>query len=816
MLSIASLGAVGSSGGIVKYYEHLGADDYYQNGDEAGRWDGKLGEAFGLTGNVRPGQLKRLFEGCHPVTGDALARNAGESTRKMGWDGTYSAPKSVSVAWALADPEMQQKIVQAHDQAVRAALAYLEKKAFSSRDRNGESPLQGIIAATFQHSTSRELDPQLHTHCAIANLGLRQDGSVCALDLDSRFKFASGSIYRCELANSLQALGLEVERDGKSFKLSAVPDNLCKQFSKRRQQIESYLDEHGYESAKAANVAALATRKAKESPNRGILREQWQREAEQAGYSQEAIKQMLTPGQPIKRDRPQLDISAIISGLTQNESFFTRQQLEAAIAIEYQGICGAAEIPIIIEKALKDGLSRQEQDGLVKLDGRSDQQKSRRKTEIYTTREMLQLEREALDFAERGKNDRRHMVPVDAKLLEGLQEEQAKAVVQITQNSSGVACVRGLAGTGKSHLLGRARQAWEEKKFEVIGAALAGKAADSLESGSQIKSQTLHSLLSELDLGSRVLSEKSVVVLDEAGMVGTRQMHRLIAHAKKSGAKLVLVGDERQLQSIEAGGLFKGISERIGFAELSDIRRQKSLEDRATIKKLLAGEAEEVIERLSEAGQLRIERDDQVAERMVQDWLETRDPSKPGESLMLAGTRAEVRTLNMIARAKLVEAGQLHSEVTISSEKGEKSFFVSERVCFGRNSRSLNVKNGQLGTLESWSLHPRTGAMELSVRMDGGEIVTFDPARYGHIDQGYALSVHRSQGVTADKVSVLVNEQISDLQWSGVAISRHRERLRVFVPQSMEEGLSRGIGRSRQKELASDMVKRNREQHLEC
>lgn len=520
MLSIKSLGAADS--GISKYYEHLGADDYYtQGGEPPGQWDGKLASAFGLSGNVRAGQLQKLFEGCHPITGDALAHNAGPD-HKSGWDCTFSAGKSISIAWAFADADMQKQIADAHDQAVKAALEYLEKNAFSSRDRSGESPLQGIIAATFQHSTSRELDPQLHTHCAIANLGLRQDGTVCAFDCDTRYKMAAGAVYRADLANRLQQLGFEIERDGKSFKLSAIPDDLCKQFSKRRQQIESYLDEHGFhDSAKAANIAALATRKAKESPDRGILQDQWQREAAEAGYSQETIKQILTPGQPKERDRPQLDIPAIISGLTQNESFFTRQQLEAAIAIECQGVCGAGEIPIIIERAIRDGLSSPELDGLVKLDGPAEQQKSRRKTEIYTTREMLLLEREALDFAERGKDDRRHVVPVDEKLLKGLSDEQANAVLHVVERPSQVACIRGLAGTGKSHMLGRARIAWENGGFDVVGAALAGKAADGLEQGSGIKSQTLHSLLSELEAGSRVLTEKSVVVLDECGMVGS-------------------------------------------------------------------------------------------------------------------------------------------------------------------------------------------------------------------------------------------------------------------------------------------------------
>jgi len=513
VLSVKSLGAADS--GIAKYYEHLGADDYYTEGGEpAGEWHGRMSGAIGLSGYVRPGQLQRLFEGYDPETGDALASNSGQG-HKAGWDCTFSAPKSVSVLWGLAEPELQKQIADAHDAAVRAGLDYLENKAFSSRDRDGGQPLQGIIAATFQHSTSREQDPQLHTHCAIANLGLRADGTVCALDFDSRWKMAAGAVYRAELAKRVQELGFQVERDVRSFKLSEIPDGLCRQFSKRRKQIESYLDEHGYDSAKAANVAALATRKSKESPDRGILEAQWLREAEGAGYSPEVLKAMLTPGQSIARDHPKLDIPSLISGLTQQESTFTRQQLEAVIAVECQGRFGAAEIQGIVERALEQGLASQELEGLVRLESPSDKQNSRRKIEVFTTGEMLQMEQDAIVSAVDRKGDRRHIVSADAKLFDGLSEEQAQAVQHITHESGAIACVRGLAGTGKSHMLGKARRAWENAGFDVIGCALAGKAADGLQQGSGIKSQTLHSLLAELDTGSRVLSENSVVVMDE-------------------------------------------------------------------------------------------------------------------------------------------------------------------------------------------------------------------------------------------------------------------------------------------------------------
>ena len=805
MLSTKSLGTADS--GIATYYEHLSQDDYYQAGSEPpGRWHGALSGALGLHGDVRPGQLGMLFQGYDPGTGRTLASNAGEK-HKAGWDLTFSAPKSVSVAWAFADMEVQQQIAAAHDAAVRAGLDYLEQNAFSSRDRDGSKPLQGIIAATYQHSTSREQDPQLHTHCAVANIGLRIDGTVCAVDFDSRWKMAAGAIYRAELAHRLQELGLDIERDAKSFRLSAIPENLCKTFSKRRSQIVEHTQRTGFTSAKSRDIAALATRRAKENASRDILREQWLREAEATGYSLSDIRSVLEPGQQQRMPAPAtppIDIQSIVAGLTQGEATFTRQQLEAAIAVEAQGMASAMEIPFIVQRAIDDGISSLEPHGLIQLEEAGHAQDSRRRTIQYTTREMLQMERNAIAGAVSRKAERKHAAPVPANLLEGLSTEQATAVRHITMDSGAIKSVRGLAGTGKSFMLSRAREAWEQAGLTVVGAALAGKAADGLQKGSGIQSQTLHSLLSDIERNRLQIDSKYVIVLDEAGMVGTRQLHKLLGHIHEAGAKAVLVGDPAQLQPIEAGGLFRRISEETGYISLEDIRRQESHSDRDMIKKIIGGEALEVIERLSDAGQLRVERDDGVANAMVKDWLENRDPQRPGESLMLAGTKADVRRLNLIAREGLKAESRLHSEIEISTEHGEKEFAVGDRMIFQRNSRALDVKNGQLGTLESWRIEPRTGSIELSVRMDDGNVVRFDPDGYGHVDHGYAMSVHKSQGVTADNVSVMMSEIMSDREWSYVAMSRHRKRLRVFVAEGEGEELAKAIGMSRQKGLACE------------
>jgi Ti-type conjugative transfer relaxase TraA len=808
MLSTKSLGVAASE--IASYYEHLAVDDYYAQGSEPpGQWQGRLAGVLGLQGEVQAGQLRQLFEGFDPATGRALATNAGES-HKAGWDATFSAPKSVSVAWAFSDEALQAQIAAAHDEAVKAGLTYLEANAFKSRDRDGGQPLQGIIAAVFQHSTSREQDMQLHSHCAIANIGIRSDGTICAVDFDTRWKMATGAIYRAELAQRMQQLGFAVERDGKSFRLSEVPEGLCCVFSKRRQQITERLDALGYHSARAADIAALSTRQAKQHADREMLREQWQREAEAAGYPRDALQQLFVPkvqeSAALYAKAPAIDVPAIIAELTYGEAVFTRAQMEAAIAQAAQGQVGAQEIPVLITQVIESGLASEADTGLVQLDGIPEQRDSRRSITRFTTREMLRLEREVIEQSLARKDERRHAVSIADALLAGLSDEQARAVRHVVIDSGGVKCVRGLAGTGKSYMLSKARQAWEEGGLHVIGAALAGKAADGLQQGSGIPSQTLHSLLSELDNGQHQLNDKTVVVIDEAGMIGTRQLHRLLGHVHAAGAKSVLVGDHQQLQPIDAGGVFRALSEELGYAGLEEIRRQQDAKDVDMIKRLIGGDALAAIKQLSAAGQLVVAADDTVASAMVDDWLAQRDPQRPGEYLMLAGTKSDVKKLNLLARQRLHEQGRLHSAVTMETESGEKEFAIGERILFTRNHRALGVRNGMLGTLDGWCLDARTGGIEMTVRLDDGAVVRFDTTQYGHLDYGYAISTHKAQGVTCDQVNVLLSESMTDREWAYVSVSRHRQRLRVFAPTGMEEDLDHALGRSRQKTLASDYV----------
>lgn len=801
MLSIKSIGAAESD--VAAYYEQLAQDDYYQIGLEpAGRWNGRLADELLLYGEVKKGQLGMMFKGYHPLTSEGLTINSGPQ-HKAGWDLTFSAPKSVSVVWAVADAGEREQIAAAHDEAVLAAMNYLQKKAFSSRDRHGGSRVDRILTATFQHGSSRELDPQLHSHMLVANLASRGDGTFCAIDFDSRYKMAAGAVYRAELASRLVQAGYQVEREEKSFRLIGVDRALCDHFSKRRNQILERLQNSGHTGAKAAGFAALATRQAKVAVARSGLHDAWRQEAAGLGLTHAEIME----GRQRIHSRPgvRVDIDRILGTLTASSSTFTVMQLEAEIAIEAQGQFSAVQLEKLIEDTVKERLADPGKLGLVEL--RDHGKRQRRSTTRYTTKEMLDLERSVLADAATRESETQHLVTCAETLADfpSLSEEQLTALMHITEKAGAVKVVQGLAGTGKSYLLEAAKDSWERAGYTVLGAALSGKAADSLEQGSGIVSQTLHSLLTELDADQRTLKSTDVVVLDEAAMVGSRQMGQLLSYAHAANAKAVLVGDSMQLQPIDAGSIFRALSEKLGHAKLEHIRRQEKQADRQMVQDVIAGRTSAVLASLESRGLLHVHSNANVCKQMVEMWDELRETESPTETVMLAGTRADVRKLNQLARERLKAQSRLRSEITVATEAGERQFAVGDRVVFTRNSRWVGVKNGQTGSLVDWRVDER-GDIRLMVQADSGRKVDFAIGKYNHLDHGYALSVHKAQGQTLDKVLVMLSDSMTDREWAYVATSRHRKELRVFAASEQMDMLDSVLHRSRQKDIAPDYV----------
>ncbi|GAA5059179.1 Ti-type conjugative transfer relaxase TraA [Erythrobacter westpacificensis] len=427
----------------------------------------------------------------------------------------------------------------------------------------------------------------------------------------------------------------------------------------------------------------------------------------------------------------------------------------------------------------------------------------------FTSRAMieteLRLHRAADTMAQRTKHcvsdvQRNAALASAAKRGLVLSGEQKSAFEHVT-NTKELAIVVGYAGTGKSAMLGVAREAWESAGYTVRGAALSGIAAEGLENGSGIASRTIASLEHQWGKGREQLTANDLLVIDEAGMVGTRQMERVLSHAAKAGAKVVLVGDQQQLQAIEAGAAFRAIHERHGGIEISEVRRQLSAWQQDATRQLATGRTGEAIQTYEERGMVHAADTREAARAaLIERWEQERQGSFGDGQIILTHTNDEVRELNTIARGKMRAESALGADATIKAARGERQFAPGDRILFLRNERGLGVKNGTLGTVA------KTGAQRMEVRTDDGREVAFDTKDYAHIDHGYAATIHKAQGMTVDRAHVLATPGM-DSHSAYVALSRHREGLALhygrddFADQSK---LVRTLSRERGKDMAGD------------
>src|SRR5271157_5465285 len=350
--------------------------------------------------------------------------------------------------------------------------------------------------------------------------------------------------------------------------------------------------------------------------------------------------------------------------------------------------------------------------------------------------------------------------------------EQRLAFGHVTR-ARDLAVVVGYAGSGKSTMLGTARQAWEGQGYTVRGAALSGIAAEGLEAGSGITSRTIASWERAWAQGFELLGPRDVLVLDEAGMVGSRQMARVLDAVHAAGAKLVLVGDAEQLQAIEAGAAFRAIAERVGAAEITTVQRQQIDWQRDATRELATGRTADALARYQNAGMVHVHATDEAARAaLIAGWQTAR--RQVGENqIILAHTRDDVRALNEAARALRRDAGELGEDKLLPTELGPRSFAVGDRIYFLRNERGLGVKNGTLGTITA--IDGAGEGAQLTVRLDrdgASEVVVFGLAEYALIDHGYAATIHKAQSVTVERAHVLATPGM-DRHLAYVALTRH-------------------------------------------
>ncbi|MBY5399977.1 Ti-type conjugative transfer relaxase TraA [Rhizobium leguminosarum] len=427
----------------------------------------------------------------------------------------------------------------------------------------------------------------------------------------------------------------------------------------------------------------------------------------------------------------------------------------------------------------------------------------------YTTREMIRLEAEMANRAIWLSGRASHGVP-EAVLQatfarhSRLSDEQRTAIEHIA-GTTRIAAVIGRAGAGKTTMMKAAREAWETAGYRVVGGALAGKAAEGLEKEAGIVSRTLSSWELRWNQGRNQLDDRCVFVLDEAGMVSSRQMALFVEAVTKAGAKLVLVGDPEQLQPIEAGAAFRAIADRIGYAELETIYRQRQQWMRDASLDLARGNVRKAVDAYTAHGRmLGLRLKDEAVESLIAAWDRDYDPSKT--SLILAHLRRDVRMLNDMARAKLVERGVVADGFAFKTEDGTRMFATGDQVVFLKNEGSLGVKNGMLAKV----LEAAPGRIVAEVgEGEHRRQVTVEQRFYNNLDHGYATTIHKSQGATVDRVKVLASLSL-DRHLAYVAMTRHREDLAVYYGSrsfAKSGGLIPILSRRNAKETSLDYEK---------
>jgi conjugative relaxase-like TrwC/TraI family protein len=863
-----SIGKLGAGRPPVEYYiGHVaqGVEDYYTGAGEApGQWLGAGAALLGLEGVVEPGQLRSVMAGDDPNTGDPLSHNSGRR-EVPGFDATFSATKSTSLLYAFGDEHVRAECVAAHDAAVEAVLThYLEPHVILTRRGAGGKetmPTTGAVAAAFRHRTSRAGDPVLHTHLLIANIVQGVDGRWSALHGGLLYTNAKtgGYLYHAHLRDELtHRLGVQwgPVHNG-TADIIGVDRETIRHFSRRSEEIKAELarrvqkeEINSPDAAKVAQQVTLETRKGKEYGVEGeTLQQRWEEHGAEIGFGRDNVAAWVghTAHEPVSKPTRRSIYRDLVSadGLTAEASTFSRPDISRAIAerlpqgasvpeveawtsefLRSQGVVTVAE-PLAQRhqhNALRIGRLSQDR-GHVRSaeDVRRDRIVVVQRDEIrYSTTTMLALEKALIDSA-RGR--RRAGVAIAAEdavqaALERrptLNAEQRAMVVGLTSSGAGVEVVSAAAGAGKTFSLDAAREAWEATGHRVIGAGVAARYAAELNKGAGIESFTVDRLLLDVnDPRTGGLVPNTVLVVDEAGTLGTRRARALLELAERYNAKLILVGDPHQLPSIDAGGVLRGLSRRLGFYELRENMRQRDSWERDAASELRDGDVVRSIASYAQHGRIvTADTAPGLRERLVDDWWQARQSGK--QVIIFARRNDDANDLNRRARARYAAAGLLAGDTLWV---GNKPFQAGERVMTARNSLAMGVRNGTFGHVVDVDTDARTARLEL----DNGKRVTLsrDYLDAGHLRHGYAISTYKSQGMTVDEAFFLGDEGLyREMAYTGMTRGIESNRFyltagETFLAEDLAEfraedknplaEATRMAQRSKAKELAVDFA----------
>lgn len=854
-------------------------ENYYTEADQIrGEWHGMLAEQWGLRGEVGEEHFQRLTEGQHPITSEQLVRHtaareyvneSGQKVRTMehraGWDATFSAPKSVSLTALVGGDE---RLREAHQESVAVALDELER--YVQARIGGSLPAETTgkwVAARFEHDSARPVDgyaaPQLHTHVVFFNVTETEDGGAYALQPRELYKTQqyATAVYRSELAARIKALGYEIER-GKSGQpeIKGYSEEYLTASSPRRQQIEEHLARENQRGADAAQIAAHKTRQPKLSLSRGEEQQRHQQMAEafgnQPGHVIEAARERAAQAEPQSHGvSTQCAVTFSKEKNLEREAVVDERGLLRDALRRSMGEARFAEVRGEFEKRVHAG----EFIGVQPRLGAPDR--------AFTTQEMVDYERDTIRVMRAGLNQHEPLVSYSTGREIGanhphLSESQRKAVEQILSSRDQVTALDGLAGAGKTTSLTAIREAAEQEGYRVEGFAPTSRAAQKLaESGIESSTLQRHQANSEPHD-----TQKRLYVLDESSLASTKQMNQFL-HGLRQHDRVLLVGDVRQHQAVEAGAPYQQLQEAgLQVARLDEIVRQKDAALKEVVEQLSRGQIREAMEMLDKQGRVHEivypdERFEEIAKEYAKQPEGTLVVSPDNQSRMeinqlihgemqargKVGHREE-RLKVLVARQEITGADRQWAEqyhpgdivrytkgskthgikageyarverieakenlVSVKKQTGkqvtydphrlqgvtlyreaERAFSRGDRVQFTAPNRDQHIANRELATIEK--IDPKGN---LRLRLDSGRSVEFNIKRNSHLDYGYAVTSHSSQGQTADRVLVNVDtdqagEKLVNRRLAYVAVSRGRYDAQIYTNDKTQ--LAKGLGR---------------------
>ncbi len=848
MLTIHKVVASGAVG-YAKYLSEVEAHgDYYVGADgdpwaSPGEWIGSLAAELGLDGEVSRAALLAVMEGRDPRTDERVVRAGSTGDHVAAHDLVFSAPSSVTVAWVMADEEGRGAIQEAHDEAVRDAFAHIEKYFPLVRRRHGEQLAAGIAAferthgrpptqserwklapilnetaesllsAHFAHHTARQTegqasaglppDPQLHSHVLLLGLAKRRDGRLVAVDslVLHRGRGEAGAVYRAALAGRLSALGFEIERrtgqSGQYFELRGISARLREEWSSRHKEVESKGDEWRRSFRESFGRLptqseerdwAAKTRAAKAKWHGGNLFQRWHAQAAALGATQQAAAEAADRRRTNGNTLPPATVGCarlveeLLSpeGVTREHATFDLARLRFEAYRRAPGLVVASDV----ERALSE-LTRHHD--VIEVE-----------PGVWTTREMLALERRVLAWRSTRMEDRpaAGVFPVNGASWERalarcqftLSPEQLTAV-EALRDSAGFTALVGEAGVGKGVVLRVAADAWRADGRRVLAVAVGGAQAQRLAAdlGEGTQALTLDALIYRIRVGALRLGSRDVVAIDEAGQVDTRRWAAFAdVLAGVTGPKVVALGDDAQLSSITAGGMWPQLA--AGAARLTEVRRTKLEWERQAWAHLRRGESTEALALYARHGRLTVA--GTRAEALDQAVSRWNDDGRTG-LIVTDASNAERYRANIVAQAFRLACHELGGEaIEVATPSGLVELHAGDRVIFKGQYRPPAMRRVENGTTAEVVAVDLTGGRRILVRTHEATprelAVSLDD--YVGLDLNYAAHVSTAQGTTVPTAYVVAGGWQTNRESLYVQVSRSQRGSRLFVDRESLAG----------------------------